>query len=122
MSAFTTTSAVGLVSTKDVWVQAQMKETDLTHVHNYSPVSFTIDTYPGITCQGHIDAISQGTGGAFSVLPAENASGNWVKVVQRIPVRVKIDNCPGNPDLRAGMSVDVSIDTGKRRWQRLLSD
>ena len=82
MSAFTTTSAVGLVSTKDVWVEAQMKETDLTHVHNYSPVSFTIDTYPGITCRGHIDAISQGTGSAFSVLPAENASGNWVKVVQ----------------------------------------
>lgn len=122
MSAFTTTSAVGLVSAKDVWVEAQMKETDLTHVHNYSPVSFTIDTYSGITCTGHVDAISQGTGAAFSVLPAENASGNWVKVVQRIPVRVKIDNCPGNPALRAGMSVDVSIDTGKRRWQRLLND
>jgi membrane fusion protein (multidrug efflux system) len=122
MSAFTTTSAVGLVSGKNVWVEAQMKETDLTHVRNYSPVSFTIDTYPGITCRGHVDAISQGTGSAFSVLPAENASGNWVKVVQRIPVRVKIDQCPGNPDLRAGMSVDVSIDTGKRRWQRLVSD
>jgi membrane fusion protein (multidrug efflux system) len=113
---------VGLVSGKNVWVEAQMKETDLTHVRNYSPVSFTIDTYPGITCRGHVDAISQGTGSAFSVLPAENASGNWVKVVQRIPVRVKIDQCPGNPDLRAGMSVDVSIDTGKRRWQRLVSD
>lgn len=122
MSAFTTTSAVGLVSSKDVWVEAQMKETDLTHVHNYSPVTFTIDTYPGVKCTGHVDAISQGTGSAFSVLPAENASGNWVKVVQRIPVRVKIDNCPGNPALRAGMSVDVSIDTGKRRWQRLLND
>src|SRR5690348_12531312 len=122
MSAFTTTSAVGLVSGKNVWVEAQMKETDLTHVHNYSPVSFTIDTYPGVTCSGHVDAISQGTGSAFSVLPAEHASGNWVKVVQRIPVRVKIDNCPGNPALRVGMSVDVSIDTGKRRWQRLLND
>jgi membrane fusion protein (multidrug efflux system) len=122
MSAFTTTSAVGLVSGKDVWIEAQMKETDLTHVRNYSPVSFTIDTYPGIKCSGHVDAISQGTGSAFSVLPAENASGNWVKVVQRIPVRVKIDNCPGNPALRAGMSVEVSIDTGKRRWQRLLGD
>jgi membrane fusion protein (multidrug efflux system) len=122
MSAFTTTSAVGLVSSKNVWVEAQMKETDLTHVHNYSPVSFTIDTYPGITCRGHVDAISQGTGSAFSVLPAENASGNWVKVVQRIPVRVKVDQCPGNPALRAGMSVEVSLDTSKRRWQRLLSD
>jgi membrane fusion protein, multidrug efflux system len=122
MSAFSTTSAVGLVSDKNVWVDAQLKETDLTHVHNYSPVTFTVDTYPGITCKGHVDAISQGTGGAFSVLPAENASGNWVKVVQRIPVRVKIDNCPGNPLLRAGMSVGVSIDTGHRRWQRLLND
>jgi len=122
MSAFTTTSAVGLVSGKKVWVEAQMKETDLTHVHNYSPVTFTIDTYPGVRCNAHVDAISQGTGSAFSVLPAENASGNWVKVVQRIPVRVKIDNCPGNPALRAGMSVEVSVDTGKRRWQRLLGD
>jgi membrane fusion protein (multidrug efflux system) len=122
MSAFTTTSSVGLVSDKNVWVEAQMKETDLTHVHNYSPVSFTIDTYPGITCRGHVEAISQGTGSAFSVLPAENASGNWVKVVQRIPVRVKVDQCPGNPALRAGMSVEVSLDTSKRRWQRLLSD
>jgi membrane fusion protein (multidrug efflux system) len=110
------------VSSKNVWVEAQMKETDLTHVHNYSPVSFTIDTYPGITCRGHVDAISQGTGSAFSVLPAENASGNWVKVVQRIPVRVKVDQCPGNLALRAGMSVEVSFDTSKRRWQRLLSD
>ncbi|MBV8801123.1 MAG: HlyD family secretion protein [Alphaproteobacteria bacterium] len=121
MSAFTTTSAVGLVSSKDVWVEAQMKETDLTHVRSYSPVTFSIDAYPGTKCSGHVDAISQGTGSAFSVLPAENASGNWVKVVQRIPVRVKIDNCPGNPALRAGMSVEVSIDTGKRRWQRMLN-
>ncbi|HEX3943970.1 MAG TPA: HlyD family secretion protein [Rhizomicrobium sp.] len=122
MSAFTTTSAVGLVSDKHAWVEAQMKETDLTHVRNYASVSFTIDTYPGMKCKGHVDAISQGTGGAFSVLPAENASGNWVKVVQRIPVRVTIDNCPGNPELRAGMSADVSIDTGHRRWERLLND
>jgi membrane fusion protein (multidrug efflux system) len=122
MSAFTTTSAVGLVSDKHAWVEAQMKETDLTHVRNYAPVNFTIDTYPGVKCKGHVDAISQGTGGAFSVLPAENASGNWVKVVQRIPVRVTIDNCPGNPELRAGMSANVSIDTGHRRWERLLND
>jgi membrane fusion protein (multidrug efflux system) len=122
MSAFTTTSAVGLVSDKHAWVEAQMKETDLTHVRNYAPVSFTIDTYPGMKCKGHVDAISQGTGGTFSVLPAENASGNWVKVVQRIPVRVMIDTGPGNPELRAGMSADVSIDTGHRRWERLLND
>lgn len=121
MSAFSTTSAVGLVSDKNIWVEAQMKETDLTNVHNFAPVNFTVDAYPGMTCHGYVDAISQGTGSAFSVLPAENASGNWVKVVQRVPVRVKVDGCPGNPQLRAGMSTDVSIDTGKRRWHRLLN-
>ncbi|HEY1962642.1 MAG TPA: HlyD family secretion protein [Rhizomicrobium sp.] len=122
LSSFSTTSAVGLVATNNVWVQAQMKETDLTHVHPGVPVTFSIDTYPGLKCAGHVDSISPGTGSAFSVLPAENASGNWVKVVQRIPVRVKIDNCPGNPPLRAGMSVEVSMDTGHRRWYRLLND
>jgi membrane fusion protein (multidrug efflux system) len=90
-------------------------------VRNGAPVTFTVDTYPGVTCYGHVDAISQGTGGVFSVLPAENASGNWVKVVQRIPVRVKVEGCSGNPQLRAGMSADVCIDTGKRRWQRVLN-
>jgi membrane fusion protein (multidrug efflux system) len=122
LSSFSTTSAVGLVATNNVWVQAQMKETDLTHVHPGVPVTFSIDTYPGLKCAGHVDSISPGTGSAFSVLPAENASGNWVKVVQRIPVRVKIDNCPGNPPLRAGMSVEVSMDTGHRRLYRLLND
>jgi membrane fusion protein (multidrug efflux system) len=121
LSSFSTTSAVGLVGTKDAWVDAQMKETDLTHVHNGQPVSFTFDTYPGLKCSGRIDAISPGTGAAFSVLPAENASGNWVKVVQRVTTRIKIDNCPGNPDLRAGMSADVKIDTGHRRLFRLLN-
>jgi membrane fusion protein (multidrug efflux system) len=122
LSSFSTTSAVGLVATDNVWVQAQEKETDLTHVRPGAPVTFTIDTYPGVKCTGHVDSISPGTGSAFSVLPAENASGNWVKVVQRIPTRVKIDNCPGDPPLRAGMSVEVKIDTGHRRWYRLLND
>ncbi|HEY4113072.1 MAG TPA: HlyD family secretion protein [Rhizomicrobium sp.] len=120
LSSFSTTSAVGLVATKDAWVDAQMKETDLTHVRKGQPVSFTVDTYPGLTCRGHVDAISPGTGSAFSVLPAENSSGNWVKVVQRITTRITIDNCPGNPDMRAGMSADVKIDTGHRRLYRLL--
>jgi membrane fusion protein (multidrug efflux system) len=122
LSSFSTTSAVGLVATMNTWVEAQFKETDLTHVHAGQPVTFSIDTYPGLKCSGHVDSISPGTGSAFSVLPAENASGNWVKVVQRIPVRVKIDNCPGNPPMRAGMSVEVSIDTGHRRLYRLLND
>ena len=120
MAAFTTTSAVGLVSTTDTWVSANMKETDLTHVANGDPVSVTIDTYPGHTWHGHVDAVSRGTDSTFSALPSENASSNWVKVVQRIPVRVALDSKPGDPPLRAGMSVVVNIDTHHRRWYRLL--
>ncbi len=73
MSAFSTTSAVGLVATKDNWIEAHLKETDLTHVHAGDPVTFTVDTYPGHTWHGHVEAISASTGSAFSVLPAENA-------------------------------------------------
>ena len=120
MAAFTTTSAVGLVSTSNVWVTANMKETDLTHVANSDPVSVTVDTYPGHTWHGHVDAVSRGTDSTFSALPSENASSNWVKVVQRIPVRVALDSKPGDPPLRAGMSVVVTIDTHHRRWYRML--
>jgi membrane fusion protein (multidrug efflux system) len=121
MSAFTTTRAVGLVSDKAVWVEADTKETDLTYVKNGNPVSFTIDTYPGRTWSGHVCSISAASDSAFSTLPAENASGNWVKVVQRIPVKVCVDPKPDDPPLRAGMSTVISIDTGHRRWYRLLS-
>ena len=120
MAAFTTTSAVGLVSTSNVWVTANMKETDLTHVANGDPVSVTIDTYPGHTWHGHVDAVSRASDSAFSALPSENASSNWVKVVQRIPVRVALDIKRGDPPLRAGMSVIATIDTHHRRWYRLL--
>jgi membrane fusion protein, multidrug efflux system len=122
LSAFTTTSAVGLVSTKDVWVEANMKETDLMHVHRGDPVDITVDTYPGQTWKGSVDSISPVTGSDFSILPAENASGNWVKVTQRVTVKIKLDLKPNDPPLRAGMSTYVSIDTGHRRWYRLLYD
>ena len=120
MSAFSSTSAVGLVNTHDVWVEAHMKETDLTHMHQGQPVNVSIDTYPGHTWHGHIQAVGAATGSSFSVLPSENASGNWVKVTQRIPVKIAIDRQPGDPELRAGMSAEVSIDTGHRRWWRML--
>ena len=120
MSAFTTTSAVGLIGS-DLWIESDMKETDLTHVHPGNPVDITIDTYPGVHWSGHIENVSAGSDSAFSALPAENASGNWVKVGQRFPVRVSVDPKPGAPALRAGMSAIVSIDTGKYRWQRLLN-
>ncbi len=120
MSAFSTTSAVGLIGTEKVWIEAHMKETDLTHVKSGDPVSITIDTYPDRTWQGHVDAVSAASGSAFSVLPAENASGNWVKVTQRIPTRIIIDRKKGDPELRSGMSAVVDIDTGRRTWQRML--
>ena len=121
MSAFSTTSAVGLVSSKNIWIDANLKETDLTYVRNGNPVEITVDTYPGHTWTGHVDAISAGSDSTFSALPSENSSGNWVKVVQRIPVRIKIDQRPGDPPLRAGMSTVISIDTGHRRWYRMLN-
>jgi membrane fusion protein (multidrug efflux system) len=122
LSAFSSTSAVALVSTKDVWVEANMKETDLTHVHIGDPVDVTIDTYPDRTWHATVDSISPATGSDFSVLPAENASGNWVKVTQRVTVKVNLHLKPNDPPLRAGMSTYVTIDTGHRRWWRMLNE
>ena len=120
MSAFSTTSAVGLVASKNTWVDANLKETELTYVRAGNPVEITVDTYPGCTWSGQVDAISAGSDSTFSALPSENASGNWVKVVQRIPVRIKIGSSSCNVPLRAGMSTIISIDTGHRRWYRML--
>jgi len=121
LSSFSTTSAVGLVSTTDLWIDAAMKETDLTRVRVGQPVEVTVDTYPDQTWNCHVGAISRASSDAFSALPSENASSNWVKVVQRIPVRVVCDVKPSDPPLRAGMSAVVSIDTGMRRWSRILA-
>jgi membrane fusion protein (multidrug efflux system) len=121
LSAFTTTSAVGLIG-KAVWISSDMKETDLTHVHPGNPVDITVDTYPDCKWTGHIDSVSAGSDSSFSALPAENGSGNWVKVVQRIPVRVAIDKTQCDRPLRAGMSAVISIDTGKRRITRLMDE
>jgi len=121
LSSFSTTSAVGLVADHNTWVEANMKETDLTRVRRGNPVEVTIDTYPGRTWHGWVDSISPATGSAFSVLPSENASGNWVKITQRVTVRIKLDLKPTDPPLRAGMSTYVTIDTGHRRWYRLLN-
>ena len=112
-------SAFGIVSTDDVWVTAQFKETQLTHVRPGQDVSITVDAYPGAKWTGAVESISPASGSQFSLLPAENSSGNWVKVVQRIPMRVKITGGPSDLVLRAGMSVEVSVDT---HHQRHLSD
>ena len=119
MSAFSTTSAVGLVSDRDVWVEAHMKETDLTRVQTGQAVEVKIDTYPDCTWHGSVASISPASGSAFSPLPAQNISGNWVKVVQRIPVRINLEKSGCNVRLSTGMSAEISIDTGHRRWQEI---
>lgn len=114
-AALTNTGAVALVSTDDIWVEANMKETDLTWVKIGDKVDIYVDTYPDRIWTGTVQSISPATGAEFSILPAQNSSGNWVKVVQRIAVKVKIDRKPEDPPLRAGMSTTVEIDTGHRR-------
>lgn len=104
-------AVVSLVSLDNVWIEGNFKETDLTNVHPGQVAEIYIDTYPGRKWTGHVASISQATGSEFSVLPAQNATGNWVKVVQRIPVRVSIDRKQGDPEIRAGMSANVEIDT-----------
>jgi membrane fusion protein, multidrug efflux system len=113
-AALTNTGAIGLVSTGDIWIDANMKETDLTYVKRGDHVDVAVDTYPGQVWSGTVESIAPASGSEFSILPAQNASGNWVKVVQRIPVRVKLNPAPGQPELRSGMSVTVDIDTGHR--------
>jgi membrane fusion protein (multidrug efflux system) len=104
-----------VMASQGLWIEANVKETDLTHVRPGQRATLTIDAYPDITWQATVASISAGSGAEWSVLPPQNATGNWVKVVQRIPVRLAIENRPGQPPLRAGMSVIVEIDTNHRR-------
>jgi membrane fusion protein (multidrug efflux system) len=104
--------AMAVVSDKNMWVDANPKETEIANIKAGDPATIVVDAYPGHTFKGHVASISPGTGSQFSLLPAQNASGNWIKVGQRVPVRVVIDDQPGDPVLRAGMSANVSIDTG----------
>ncbi|MDR3387289.1 MAG: HlyD family secretion protein [Rudaea sp.] len=107
-------AAMPLVANKALWVDANFKETDLTHVGIGQTATVEVDTYPGRKWKAHVASISPASGAEFSVLPAQNATGNWVKIVQRIPVRVVIDDPGEGPTLRAGMSAIVEIDTGKQ--------
>ncbi len=103
---------MNMVGTKDVWIEANYKETELTDVKPGQNVEIEVDTYPGHKWQGKVESISPATGSEFSILPAQNATGNWVKVVQRIAVRISVAHQDNAPDLRAGMSTSVTIDTG----------
>ncbi|HZP67471.1 MAG TPA: HlyD family secretion protein [Rudaea sp.] len=110
-------AAMPLVATRSLWVDANFKETDLTHVRVGQPATIEVDTYPGRKWQAHVASISPASGAEFSVLPAQNATGNWVKIVQRIPVRVTLDDAHDGEAqgmiLRSGMSAIVEIDTGR---------
>jgi len=107
--------ALSLVAADDFWIVANLKETDLTHLRAGQSVTLNVDAYPSVTWSGVVESLSPATGAEYALLPPQNASGNWVKVVQRVPVRLGIDPLPGAPALRAGMSVAVSIDTGHER-------
>jgi membrane fusion protein (multidrug efflux system) len=107
--------ALAIVSEDNVWVDANPKETDIENLKAGDTVEIDVDAYPDHTFRGTVLAIGPGTGAEFSVLPAQNSSGNWVKVVQRVPVRIRVERAAGDPPLRAGMSATVSIDTGHSR-------
>jgi membrane fusion protein (multidrug efflux system) len=109
------TAAFGLVATGDIWVATEPKETELTYVRPGQLVTVTVDAYPGHVWRGTVQSVAPATDQEFSVLPAQNSSGNWVKVVQRLPVRVDIRQGPDDPPLSAGMSAEVSIDTHHHR-------
>lgn len=103
-----------LISDHDVWIEANFKESQLTNMHPGETATVDIDTYSATTYRARVTSIAPGTGSQFSSLPPENATGNWVKVVQRLPVRLQLLNAPADLAMRAGLSANVEVDTGKR--------
>ena len=106
----TGTTIASLIETGDTWIEANFKETQLASIHEGMPVEIKIDAYPGIAFTGELESIAAATGAEFALVPAQNATGNWVKVTQRVPVRIAVDPVDGKT-LRAGMSAVVSVDT-----------
>lgn len=109
------TALLNIIDDSQLWIEANYKETDLTYVKKDQPVEIRIDTYPDAVWQGIVSNITPATGAEFSLLPAQNSSGNWVKVVQRITVRIDFTELQNEPKLSTGMSAEVSIDTGHQR-------
>jgi membrane fusion protein (multidrug efflux system) len=105
------TPAFELVGTDHAWIEANFKETDLTRMRPGQSATVSIDTYPDKNFTARVESISAGTGSQFSVLPPQNATGNWIKIVQRVPVRLEIENADPDHPLRAGMSANVEVDT-----------
>lgn len=103
--------ALSIVKADNSWIEANFKETDLKNMRVGQPVLIEVDTYSDLKLHGRVESIGAGTGSEFSILPAQNANGNWVKVTQRVPVRITIDEKPERP-LIAGLSAYVRVDTG----------
>ncbi len=103
-----------IIGTEAVWVEANPKETDLTYMRAGQPVTITVDAFPSKQWHGTVAAISPGTGAQFTILPPQNAAGNWIKIVQRVPLRIEFEHGQDLNRLRSGMSATVEIDTGHR--------
>ncbi len=102
---------VGQLVTSSVWITANFKETQIGSMHGGQNAEVEIDAFPGVALHGHVESISGATGSRFALLPPDNASGNFTKVVQRVPVRVRVDTLPNGIVLRPGMSVELTVDT-----------
>ncbi|MBM3645221.1 MAG: HlyD family secretion protein [Alphaproteobacteria bacterium] len=107
------TPLFALVVLSRPWIEANFKETELTHVRVGQKATVSLDTYPGVAWEAVVESLSPATGAEFALLPPQNASGNWVKVVQRLPVKLRLSPHVGEPPLRAGMTATVRIDTGR---------
>jgi membrane fusion protein (multidrug efflux system) len=107
-----------MMSIRRIWIEANFRETGLTHMRPNQAATLAVDAYPDRTFKAHIVSMSPGTGSDFAVLPPENATGNWVKVVQRLPVRLELDSIDPNRPLFSGISVTVQVDTDCRRTWR----
>ncbi len=111
----TATPVFSLISTHDVWIEANFKEDDMTYMRPGQSAKVSIDAYPGRRFEARVASMSPGTGAQFSLLPPENATGNWVKVVQRVPVRLQLQSADDAASLADGMSAEVTVDTEHRR-------
>lgn len=115
------TAVFSLLSSRQIWIEANFRETGLTHMRPGQEATIDVDAYPDRKFNAHIVSMSPGTGSDFAVLPPENATGNWVKVVQRLPVRLELDELDPSRPLFSGISVTARVDTGHRRaWLQLL--
>ena len=108
------TPLMAVVPLQAVYVVANFKETQLAQVRAGQPADVTIDSFPGVMLKGHVDSLSPASGHEFSLLPTDNATGNFVKIVQRVPVKIVLDDNPLAGRLRPGMSADATIDTKER--------